>query len=727
MIEEMCRSGTVPSASGVQAETGSSHIAIRRALEQWASGTGQVVERRLSWKPVALGDVLALIPLPLHHLPMTFLELNGTGQPLTIRMLRLLLGLQWPELRNTAFFLLAIVDTNRLNNLAYFRQMDRCLQQLNCDLHDIDPDYFYPAYFRGDIVPESSPSSRLDMMQAYFRLIRLQDDYLSSLTAAQRAVLMPFTLRKVSDSRFWTQSSQYSEVRDAAKRRRKDRTDAVHAKFYVLRDVAERRQIQLSRLRTAFRTAVAQCQQSGTRLPMAFKYADEEISESNRITPVLRHFNIWTPRALYEQALVAFPTIAAMYANSRSLQDFVGDEKIYLLGYKLPALRSPDSLAEYGWFFRSAEESGWSTRAYLARLEYWPFPIRNWLVKLEAKLGQLFLPVDEWYKQALIGHAALQIFTKTGARVHEFLQIRLVKDKLVRVRLSEGHEVNAFWATPKGRTAEEPFFIDDRCVRALHAWWSFLRDVSQPTHVIPPDRGFAGKLQPAPYLWQFDGRQLDTRQVNCAISFLLSGVPLRTAAGEPFALTSHLFRHGFATEMRALEVPVDVIALLLKQKDVAVTDYYSQPSANMLIDLQRRIFESREDMSRAHIRAPAQIRRRVETALETVGALVPVLGGHCTVANQCPVAFSCMGCAGHAPDPSRRAQVIEFKAAYTQLAEIAEKQHLRAEQRKAMQIIANCEETLAEMELIEQADQAMAAPVILHSVGKGSFDDEQTI
>ena len=88
-----------------------------------------------------------------------------------------------------------------------------------------------------------------------------------------------------------------------------------------------------------------------------------------------------------------------------------------------------------------------------------------------------------------------------------------------------------------------------------------------------------------------------------------------------------------------------------------------------------------------------------------MGALVPVVGGTCTVANMCPAKFACLGCAGNAPDPARRAQVEEFKRIYGDMVQLAAGQGLRAEERKAREVVAGCEDMLAEMALIEAAER----------------------
>ena len=313
--------------------------------------------------------------------------------------------------------------------------------------------------------------------------------------------------------------------------------------------------------------------------------------------------------------------------------------------------------------------------------------------------------MDALLATGLVGQAVLQVMTKTGARISEVMQIRLTPEHLTRAELPGGKEVIAFRAKPKGRVAEEPFYIDGRCLKALHAWFAFLRERGGGAVAVPPAFQLRGKCAPAPYLFQFRGRHLEHGDLNACLRILLHGIEVSTAQGETVRLSTHLLRHGFATEMRQLEVPLDVIALLLKQRDVEVTRYYAQPTPAQLVGVQERIFLDRVDLTRTHLRAPAAIRRQLEGAQGGVGALVPVVGGTCTVANMCPAKFACLGCAGNAPDPAKRAQVEEFKRIYGDMVQLASGQGLRAEERKAREVVAGCEDMLAEMALIEAVER----------------------
>jgi integrase len=67
------------------------------------------------------------------------------------------------------------------------------------------------------------------------------------------------------------------------------------------------------------------------------------------------------------------------------------------------------------------------------------------------------------------------------------------------------------------------------------------------------------------------------------IRFLLHGLAFRASDGTAIHLTSHLLRHVFATEMATLNVPVDIVAKILHQRDTTVTKYYSQPTAKQVL------------------------------------------------------------------------------------------------------------------------------------------------
>ena len=719
-IESLDRAGQPITCSAVGALTVAATGRIRAAIRAWEAETGRRAARAISWQQVTLDMVLPLVDPALHRMSFTFLDDPRAYRPAAISTLRAIAGLALPKLRNTAFLCLVVHEADPGNDGRFFRALAEHLPALGmADIDEIEPDAFYPALHDGRVLPEVATSIRTAWLQAYFRLLRKQEAYFERLTPEQARCLAPFQLRPVTSALFWRRSSLCRQLSDEQRGRRKAAAAAVHDKFYLFRNIAERRLNQLVRLRQAFRDACDQARGNpGVSFPVAFAYAEEAVTPAGSARTVTHRFRLWDHHALRR----AHATVANQeYYRTRAAHGCEVSADALFLSYE-GASAERETAEQAGFWFAdlvragaltyygvplSFANQGYSKAGSLfspARPD-WPMPTSRWLRRVAADLGLLFLPVDALLATGLIGQASLQVTTKTGARVGEVLQIRLTREHLTRAELPGGKEAIAFRAIPKGREAEEPFYIDGRCLKALHAWFAFLREHEGGAAVVLPSHALRRKCKPAPYLFQFRGRHFDPSDINACMRVLLHGVEVSTAQGETVLLSTHLLRHGFATEMRELEVPLDVIALLLNQRDVDVTRYYARPTPAQLVALQERVFVDRLDLTRTHLRAPAEIRRQVEAARGGVGALVPVVGGTCTVANMCPAKFACLGCAGNAPDPAKRVQVEEFKRIWEDMVRLASKQGLAAEEQKARGIIGGCEDMLAEMALIEAAER----------------------
>jgi len=728
-IESLDRAGQPITYSAVEAMTVAALDRIRAAIRTWEAETGRRAARAISWQQVTFDMVLPLVDPALHRMPLTFLDDPRAYRPAVISTLRTIAGLAPPKLRNTAFLCLVADEADFRNDDRFFRALAEYLPVLSmADIDEIEPDAFYPAFHDGRVLPEVATSIRTRWLQAYFRLLRKQEAYFERLTPEQAQCLVPFRLRPVTSAFFWRRSLLCRQVSDEQRGRRKAATAAVHYKFYLFRNIAERRLNQLVRLRQAFRDSCDQARgDPGVSFPAAFAYTEEAVTPAGSARTVTHRFRLWDHHALRRAHA---SVIDQEYYRARAARGYELSADTLFLSYE-GASAERETAEQAGFWFAdlvragaltydgvplSPAAQGYSKAGSLfppARPD-WSVSTSRWLRRVAADLGLLFLPVDTLLATGLIGHANLQIMTKTGARVGEVLQIRLTREHLTRAELPGGKEAIAFRAIPKGREAEEPFYIDGSCLKALHAWFAFLREHEGGAAVVPPSHVLRMKCKPAPYLFQFGGRHFDTSDVNACMRILLHGVEVSTARGETVLLSAHLLRHGFATEMRELEVPLDVIALLLKQRDVEVTRYYSQPTPAQLVEVQERIFVDRLDLTRTHLRAPAEIRRQLEDARGGVGALVPVVGGTCTVANMCPAKFACVGCAGNAPDPAKRTQVEDFKRIYEDMVRLASEQGLPAEERKARAVVAGCEDMLAEMALIEATERDGAQTAELH-------------
>ena len=93
--------------------------------------------------------------------------------------------------------------------------------------------------------------------------------------------------------------------------------------------------------------------------------------------------------------------------------------------------------------------------------------------------------------------------------------------------------------------------------------------------------------------------------------FLLHGMVFRTREGKLVVLKPHLLRHAFATHAVQVEkIPIDIVGAWLHQKNLRVTDYYSQPTESMVAEASD-VFLSRVaaqiNVSEAVLRSPDEL------------------------------------------------------------------------------------------------------------------------
>jgi len=282
-----------------------------------------------------------------------------------------------------------------------------------------------------------------------------------------------------------------------------------------------------------------------------------------------------------------------------------------------------------------------------------------------------------------MGLLALDIFTTTGMRIDETMQIRLTKDCFVRLVLPAPPEAKdqsprvrwAFHLIPKGERQDIPqdYFIGEETKRLVVKAARMLAEhyglqPGEPLPIVPfdPSNGRSHRFGPAPYLFQNNRRHLTDEAITACMRFLLHGMMFRTKTGEPVALKAHTLRHSFATHAVQVEkIPVDIVGAWLKQKNLDVTAYYSQPTATMVgaaADQFLARVAAHVQVGEAVRRSPAELRKAFEEARGWAGTLAQVTGGHCVSHGFCAAKFACVGCAGKVPDPSFRGQLERHKA-----------------------------------------------------------------
>jgi hypothetical protein len=190
------------------------------------------------------------------------------------------------------------------------------------------------------------------------------------------------------------------------------------------------------------------------------------------------------------------------------------------------------------------------------------------------------------------------------------------------------------------------------------------------------------------------------------MKFLLHGMTFKTQEGNNVVVTAHLLRHAFATHaVQVLKIPKDVVREWLQQKDIDVTDYYSQPTDSMVAEHHDQLlmrFAANVNLGKRVLRVPEEQVQLYNEARNKVGTLAEVEGGHCVSHGFCAAKFACIGCAGKVVDPTKRYQVERKKEWAKMQIDFCRTEGLMPELNRLEQLIRDCDAELAEMDMIEQ-------------------------
>jgi hypothetical protein len=326
----------------------------------------------------------------------------------------------------------------------------------------------------------------------------------------------------------------------------------------------------------------------------------------------------------------------------------------------------------------------------------------------------LLLHVEQLYAAATFGLAALDFFTTTGGRMNELLQINLTPECLYTMTV-EGIQRLLVRVVPKGRDQPADYMVGPETVRNFERVAQLLREHYQlQAGDVLPKVAFHGDNNRAPdfpdcrpYLFQYYGKHFSYRTITACLRFLCHGMVFTNTEGKAVVLKAHLLRHVFATHLRQVEkVPLDIVAVILHQKNLRITSYYAAPQWQQVVEatdtLLDRFATHLGRVEDAFVRAPAELQRQWETAKQTVGTLAHVPGGDCTCHAICPFSYVCTGCVYKAPDPNRREELVEQKQWAMIRLDQVKRRGMGPETVKMEALIGRCNTELEEMRLIEE-------------------------
>ncbi len=553
-----------------------------------------------------------------------------------------------------------------------------------------------PRYLEDSMLVDSF-KTRQEFLRTYVAVVRHMLAYLRSLPHTDRQRYHRWILPQLPPD-LSHRLSRYGEWRADQRQRRKEETDALVPNFASVRGEAHLRWNQLQRLQVKFNEAVRLIESGQESLPLDFSY--EEPHLGSRL-----HFRLWDRYSfLREHAdLYSDPVHRQCDLKQRGFApeknfhflEFVHAERLQdgqcdplgllwfgdLLHYDLLGSNAqsgtPEEIERKQSYLKSwgyEADAGKGRQPFLTGISgllSLPRAQDRFLRDAQQRSKGLIFLVEPLFAAATFGLASLDFFTTTGARLNELLQISLSPDCLYTLQV-EGRPRFLMRQVPKGRDQPADYVVGtetrrnlERVGQLLQAHYHLQAGESIPLVVYNQQNHRSHRFPEArPYLFQFNHRHLMGTSVTACLRFLCHGLVFQTVDGRTLTLKAHMLRHAFATHIHQVQqVPLDVVAVILHQRNVQVTAYYAAPSwqqvlstANSVLD---RFATHLGSVEEAFVRAPAELQRQLEEAKQTVGTLTKVVGGDCTCHALCPISFACTGCVFKVPDPDREEELIE--------------------------------------------------------------------
>ncbi len=624
------------------------------------------------------------------------------------------------------------------------------------------------AYLRGEVLPDDRQLVRTGFWKCYSAATRQLTRWLATLPDPERDRYRRFVL-PVARPDLVEGLVKIAEVQREQRQTRKAETDALVPQFAAIRAEAHLRHNRLGRVRQAFQGALRDLVgPQPPPLPLAFAYDEGPDSAPGGPAHERRHFRLWDRRSFVRAHADRYGPETVADARTRWGPFSEARNRVFLefVTAERPASDAPpeglwfEELLRRGLLHRAGGRGSKDVAAEQTWLRAWgygrpgsthhvaPFcsaipGLLSWSRATgesrfnrvaQPKTDGVLIPVDSLYAAATLGLLAIDLFTTTGMRMNEAMQIRLTEDAFVRLVMPAPPGARdpspriryAFRLIPKGERTNTPqtYFIGRETLRLLVLVATMLAEhyglapgAPLPTVAFAPHHGRAHRFAPAPYLFQYRQRHLSDLDITACMRFLLHGMVFRTRDGAPVVLKAHLLRHAFATHAVHVEkIPVDIVGEWLKQKNLDVTDYYSQPTDAMVADAADRYLAriaAHVHVGDAVRRSPTELRDLYAAARGKVGTLAEVIGGHCVSHGFCAAKFACVGCAGKVPDPAKRHQVERHRAwAQTQVT-LATDDGLYPEAERMKQLVRDCDSELHEMDQIDayRRDEAREAHI----------------
>jgi len=625
---------------------------------------------------------------------------------------------------------------------------------------DWEVDKHLTLYLSGQVLSAHTARQRVAFWKRYQAASRHLKRWLASLPMEQQTLYHPFVLPYPADPHELTQLSGARQVEYEQQEKRKAETDAIMPFFADLRTQAHLRYNLISRLRKAYHKAIKAVEQGKAVIPFEFEMREGGNERKQRPAAERLVFKLWDRRTFVLAQVKENPKLFSRdtVQEARNRKDsFAPERNSYLLEFiRVESLDRTSPVAGL-WFLELLErqvlgqgpQQGTQVevkekRTWLRQQGYGdeesedtpmePFRSHTPGVLLPAKgsgngdfvkyarerTGALFIPVESLYVAAIFGMVALHILTANGMRIGELLQLRASADSIVPIVISpspdsEDQTPTVHWAVravPKGHRTATTYYLDDEHLRFLSLVKFML---CEHYHIDPKTganlplvalRGNNNHRFPSDcYLFQYNHKGLRAEDIRACLRFLMHGLVFQTLDGRRVIILPHLLRHGFATwALNVAKEPIDIVAAILNQKNLAVTKYYGRPNPRLVAERSHGLMNqisSYIDVDDLLLRSPQELREMLLKAQQTHGTLARTRGGRCMLNGECPILFACIGCSAKIPDPAQRAEVEEVREVTLMQIQRAKKKGLTLEVMQYQKKLKQCDAELKEMDMME--------------------------
>ncbi len=594
--------------------------------------------------------------------------------------------------------------------------------------------------------------SRSDQVRAYVigTGVHLRT-YFARLSEEDERRMTPYRLPQ-APGRFLVKHGVLRAVNAETEQRRKARSDILVPLYPVLVCFIQWRHQAARRLIGVYRDVCRRVREEHLSLPYSFEYDDTSVELSPdartiaqvRVTgrPVHLQFTLWDRRSwvlahadtygsrvLWEarrgcesydaEHNTCFLEFTGQPKDLLWFGDLVADGLLHSLTHDVKHLEGA-----YRKRQQQARAFGATTGFRTSRAGLLSMDMSSTMFLVRARqTGSLLFDPDPLYRASLYGSALLLISLTNGARVNELLQVSCdrfrTRNVTVQVRQDSGRvakqrTIYLQHLLPKGHHQESQRMLFPMSMQAMELLEEIAGEVRQahggtiPVVAPASDHLKYAELRPERYLFQW-GATADISlgavrpsEVVTLMRFVLHGLQLTTAEGEPIHVGAHLLRHVFATTARhQYHVPAEAVAWTLHHAQgtdpvtegghghhvPTATEYYSQQTETQALEHVQEFHRALErELEGMELAVPDErdlqaMNEDLRTVFARWHTLHPTAFGFCGCPYLCPRGERralCLGCSYLVPDPEKLQDVLAWQESYThQAAELEEAGNVR--------------------------------------------------